>query len=370
MCDRIIVHLYYLDQEKEQHIVATTIYVSTGTIFVQGKCFQQYSLIEFPLLLWTLSTGCKNWAISLTSLTVDPDLYTSTLPSFLEKIPHPMPNMAFDEEQDREEGEGGEDNEKGIDKPVKYTMGRTAEIKHSAEFCKSVSDAIQGVETQSLVYTPARQGTLTTLRNSVAAMESDFVSFKMEILQSFHSLESTVVSNNGEMKDKITQLDNNSKLRIKSLEEENKELSVSNGKLMEEVSKLSLAAKKLQDQISSMHKENGNLAEQQQVLKQENEFVKMELKSLKQRKPKERQEVDSMITLQQSPDIQPQEESSASNRETINHPNLVVSTDVPLNNTYKVLQDVHYQNTQDQEITNTKESSLLQRTTTETGNDD
>ena len=96
-----------------------------------------------------------------------------------------------------------------------------------------------------------------TLRNSVAAMESDFVSFKMEILQSFDSLESTVTSNNGEMKDKLTQLDNNSKLRIKNLEEENKELSVSNGKLME-VSKVSLAMKKLQDQISSMHKENSN----------------------------------------------------------------------------------------------------------------
>ena len=96
--------------------------------------------------------------------------------------------------------------------------------------------------------------------------------------------------------------------------------------------------------------------EQQQVLKQENEFVKMELESLKQRKPKEHQEVDSMITLQQSPDIQPHEAQhpTASNRETISHPNLVVSTDVPLNNRHEVLQDAHDQNTQDQEMTNTK----------------
>ena len=227
-------------------IVAITIYVSS---------FEQYGLIEFPLLLYIV-----NWMQELGNITdvanVDSDSYTSTLPSFLEKIPHPMPNMAFDKEEDREEGEGGEDDENGIDKPVKDTMGRMAEIKHSAEFCKSVSDAIQGVETQSLVYTPSRLRTLTTLRNSVAAMESDFVSFKMEILQSFDSLESTVTSNNGEMKDKLTQLDNNSKLQIKNLEEENKELSVSNGKLIEEVSKLSLAMKKLQDQISSMHKEN------------------------------------------------------------------------------------------------------------------
>ena len=128
--------------------------------FVQGKCFQQYGLTEFPLLLNIVNQMQELGNITAVA-NADPDLYTSTLPSFLEKIALPMPNMAFDEEKDREEGEG-EDNENGIDKLVKDTKGRTAEIKHSTEFCKSVSNAIQGVETQSLVYTPARLCTLTT----------------------------------------------------------------------------------------------------------------------------------------------------------------------------------------------------------------
>ena len=169
---------------------------------------------------------------------VDSDLYTSTLLSSLQQISCPTPDMTIDVE-DREESEGG-DNENGLgDTPMKDTMGKMTETKHAMEFDKSLSDAIQTAETKSLVYTPARLRTLTSLRNSVAAMESDFVSFKIEILQfiqSIQSIQSTVTSNDGEMKDKLTQHNNNSKLRIKNLEHENKELLVSNEKLMDEVS--------------------------------------------------------------------------------------------------------------------------------------
>lgn len=161
---------------------------------------------------------------------VDSDLYTSTLLSSLQQISCPTPDMTIDVE-DREESEGG-DNENGLgDTPMKDTMGKMTETKHAVEFDKSLSDAIQTAETKSLVYTPARLRTLTSLRNSIAAMESDFVSFKMEILQFIQSIQSTVTSNDGEMKDKLTQHDNNSKLRIKNLEHENKELLVSNEKL-------------------------------------------------------------------------------------------------------------------------------------------
>ena len=111
--------------------------------------------------------------------------------------------------------------------------------------------------------------------------------------------------------------------------------------------------KKLQDQVSAMHKKNNNLAKQQQVLKQENEFDKMELELLKQHESKERQGVDSMTTLQQSSLTLSLEESTTSNRETLNHPNLVLSKDVPLNNRYEVLQDAHDQNTQDPDNANT-----------------
>ena len=39
ICDRIILHLYAPERGKEQQVVAITVYVSTGTIFIQGRWF-------------------------------------------------------------------------------------------------------------------------------------------------------------------------------------------------------------------------------------------------------------------------------------------------------------------------------------------
>ena len=126
--------------------------------------------------------------------------------------------------------------------------------KLTAEFHKSLSDVIQNVETQPLIYTPSRLHTLTNIHNSVANMEADFVSFKMELMQTVQSLQSTMTTYESETKDKLTQFDNISKLRLKIVEEENKEFLSPNGKLVDEVTSLSSTAKRLQDQINSMRK--------------------------------------------------------------------------------------------------------------------
>ena len=107
MCDRIIVHLYNSDHEKQQHMVAITIYVSTGTIFVQGKYFQQYGLTEFPLLL-DIVNRMQELGNTADVTNVDSDLYTSTLLSSLQQISCPTSDMTIDLE-DREESEGGDD---------------------------------------------------------------------------------------------------------------------------------------------------------------------------------------------------------------------------------------------------------------------
>ena len=128
-----------------------------------------------------------------------------------------------------------------------------------------MTDDLKNVGPESLVYTPSSLKSLTTLRNSVAAIESDFVSFKMEMTCCLQTLESSITTNDGELKDRIVQLQSNSKLHIRNLEEQNEELRASNGKLLEEVSNLSIAVKKLQDQINLMGKKNNKLADQEQV---------------------------------------------------------------------------------------------------------
>ena len=51
ICDIIILHLYASEGGKEQQVPVITVYVSTGTIFIQGRWFCNFGKIEFPLLL-------------------------------------------------------------------------------------------------------------------------------------------------------------------------------------------------------------------------------------------------------------------------------------------------------------------------------
>ena len=160
-------------------------------------------------------------------------------------------------------------------------------------------------------------------------MESDFISFKMEMTQTAQSLQSEMVTLANETKDRLTQFDNNLKLRIKNREEENKELIASNEKLVGEVSSLSSTVKKLQEQVNSMRKRNSILEEQHQILKEEHEAMKTELESLQ--KCQLRQCHNTALQFpEESPEIRPP---------TLTEPIVITSTHVPLANRFEVLQD-------------------------------
>ena len=66
----------------------------------------------------------------------------------------------------------------------------------------------------------------------------------MELLQTVQSLQSVMTTYESETKDKLTQFDNISKLHLKNIEEEKKELLSSNGKLVDEVTSLSSTVKR------------------------------------------------------------------------------------------------------------------------------
>ena len=85
LCDRIILHLYALEGKKEQQVVVITVYISTGTIFVQGKWYQQYGLVEFLLVLEIINEmkGLAN------PDNFEPQAFSSTLPNFSKQIASP-----------------------------------------------------------------------------------------------------------------------------------------------------------------------------------------------------------------------------------------------------------------------------------------
>ena len=102
------------------------------------------------------------------------------------------------------------------------------EIHPTGEFLKIISDNIQDTATPPLSLTPTRVHTLTSLRTSVANMESDFVAFKMETSQIIQSLHIALDTLDSGTKDKFNQLENDIKVRTKKTEEETKELDTSN----------------------------------------------------------------------------------------------------------------------------------------------
>lgn len=358
-CDRIILHLYALEGGKEQHLVAITVYISTGTIFIQGKWFQNYGMVEFPSLLDIINQMSAN-----SNLNSDvTELCKTTLPKFLKQVSIPIPCTTVDKEKAHEETDdkdrkeateenGGEVKETDVPDGTDTKDGNM-ETEHHSDFSKTLDDDIKNVEPQPLTYTPSRLHTLTALRTTVAKMESDYTEFKVDISQSLHAIETTMAESENQIKDRLCQLDNNLKLRIKNLEEEMIEMQSSKTKMMGEISKLASTVRKLQEQLTSTQKQNNNLSQQQEVMR-------MELESLK------------AASQQQSPCGQLPEESMTP-QDTIfdqspldQQPSFVTPT-VPLSNKYEILENRSEENLQDIEIKGTQEFDL-QSTSSESEN--
>ena len=123
------------------------------------------------------------------------------------------------------------------------------------------------MELEPLVCTPSRLHTL-------AKMESEYTEFKVQITQSLLQIKTTVTENENKTKDRLCQLDNDLKLRIKNLERETSEMESCKTKIMGEISKLASTVKMLQEQLISAQKQNNKLLEQQEILKIELDSLK------------------------------------------------------------------------------------------------
>ena len=105
-------------------------------------------------------------------------------------------------------------------------------------------------------------------------MESEYTEFKVQTTQFLLQIETTVAENENKTKDRLCQLDNDLKLRIKNLERETSEMESCKTKIMGEISKLASTVKMLQEQLISAQKQNNKLLEQQEILKIELDSLK------------------------------------------------------------------------------------------------
>ena len=106
ICDIIILHLYASEGGKEQQVAAITVYVSTGTIFIQGRWFCNFGKIEFPLLLDIISKmSHSNPNHNVT------ELYQTTPPNFFKQDLIPTP-CTTDKDEEHEEIEDSDKKKK------------------------------------------------------------------------------------------------------------------------------------------------------------------------------------------------------------------------------------------------------------------
>ena len=56
-CDKIVINLLKETASSDELLVAITVFITTGRILVQGKCHEDWSKHEFPVLLDIVIAG-------------------------------------------------------------------------------------------------------------------------------------------------------------------------------------------------------------------------------------------------------------------------------------------------------------------------
>ena len=147
-CDRIIIHLYAKEDDKEHQLVAKTVYISTGTIFIQRRWYQNYGMVEFPFLLDIINKMQE----SISSDNGNTTLYTSTLSDFLKQASSTGIIEREEEKEAQEDINEKRKKEHEIDHKVDTTITENTTGFHA-----------KMLEPTPCRYTPSRLHTVTTL---------------------------------------------------------------------------------------------------------------------------------------------------------------------------------------------------------------
>ena len=160
--DKIILHIYDVENSNEDQLVTISIFISTGRIMIQGKKFAEWSRDEFPTLL---------------SIVNDLGHVNSSSQNASYIVRHGLTQFFFSKCQ------GNETNKEEINDTNKEEDAvRDNEIldvtaTHVNKGTKKTLQMSEHIDPLSL--TPTRLNTLVTLINTVGNLEAEFTQFKM-----------------------------------------------------------------------------------------------------------------------------------------------------------------------------------------------
>ena len=205
-----------------------SLFLSTGRFLVQGKLYEEWSLNEFPILLFTVNSI---QSLDMLDTSKDKLLFASSMSTFFK------------------------------------ALSISSQMTASQHLLK---------QPQSLSLTPNRLNTIATLRTTVRILEADFTQFKMSISNEIQQL-----------KDKQVHQDNHLKRHKQISDGISSDLSLHidnvNGEFMKQTKQL----KKLQNDNQALHKKyslifeaHTNLSAQYEQLQAEVTFLKDQIGAL------------------------------------------------------------------------------------------
>ena len=265
-CDKIIIHLLADSSTTEEQLITITVFVTTGRIQVQGNKFEEWSIYEFPVLLNIVNTlndhpDRQPLNQPLTSSAFeDLSLFGDSFPNFFTNF------VQFVGDDDIPSSNKGEN---------KLATLTTA----------TNTQTVSTHDPETLVVSPTRLKSITTMRATVGQLEADFSQFQI------------VSSGNIEqLKDKIVQHDRMIKLQQQSSDDHSSDFLSQIKSLQDAISQQSQSIKALQDENQSLLKKqaqmakiNQSLHESQGKLSSEIDFLKDQMKALWQHSTGDRQ---------------------------------------------------------------------------------
>ena len=250
--DKIILHIYDVENSDEDQLVTISIFISTGRIMIQGKKFAEWSRDEFPTLLSIVN----NLEPLGNPSSQNPSLFLMALPNLFPKCQGIETNKEEINETNNEE-DAVRDNEI-LDVTATHVNKGTTETRQMSEHIEPLS------------LTPTRLNTLVTLRNTVGNLEAEFTQFKI-----------TQSGNIEHLKDKAVQQDHLLKVQKTTLGGLADDLANTNKQLNDELQKHTALITKLQDENHALQKKNAKISEENSAMKQNQNHLEAEVTFLK-----------------------------------------------------------------------------------------
>lgn len=264
---------------KEVKLMTLTIFTTTGRIQCQGKYYYSWGTAEFPLLLDIVNRISNNPEL-ITDKNSYSDMFDVSFLTCGPTFPQDRTNKENKENTEKQETDLTEvvTSPPDISKPQNIT--KDLNITRQTLGTRTEKNEESADDSAKLFISPLRLNTLTTLRETVSNLESNFVDFSSKSENSLNECFNKIAQLNI-LQDKVVQLENTYKARLQSYDEKVFLFSQEQDSLREQLKNVLHSNKKLQEQKNNLTSKYSQLQTDFDEMKLKNTELNSEVDSIK-----------------------------------------------------------------------------------------